>query len=100
MAIDEIIKFQKFMVIEEEKLPVFDSSWQWKELEIFWEWCFAKFEVKRNFWQSFEILVKLIDEIPKAFMHRDFHCRNLLVCPDGNLGLLISCGCDARSNNL
>ena len=87
MAIDEIIKFQKFLVIEEEKLPVFDSSWQWKELEIFWEWCLPNLS-EAEFRQSFEILVKLIDEIPKAFMHRDFHCRNLLVCPDGNLGII------------
>src|SRR5690606_4556660 len=34
------------------------------------------------------ILVRSALEQPRVFVHRDYHCRNLMVCPQGNPGIL------------
>ena len=77
LAIAQIANMQKSLIQSEENLPTFDVSWQWKELDIFREWCLPVSPetpiVKLPF------LVQAVDDIPKMFMHRDFHCRNLLV---------------------
>ena len=39
LAISEILKMQTSLSHSEKELPTFDVSWQWKELDIFREWC-------------------------------------------------------------
>ena len=87
LAINEIVKLQSALSKPEEKLPAFDSSWQTKELEIFREWCLPDTS-KSDYQKITESLTNSIDQIPKAFMHRDFHCRNLLFCTDRKLGVI------------
>ena len=87
LAINEIVKLQSALSKPEEKLPAFDTSWQTKELEIFREWCLPDTS-KSNYQRITESLTNSIDQIPKAFMHRDFHCRNLLFCTDRKLGVI------------
>ena len=87
LAINEIVKLQSALSKPEEKLPAFDSSWQTKELEIFREWCLPD-TPKSDYQRITESLTNSIDQIPKAFMHRDFHCRNLLFCTDRKLGVI------------
>ena len=87
LAINEIVKLQSALSKPEEKLPAFDSSWQTKELEIFREWCLPDTS-KSDYQRITESLTNSIDQIPKAFMHRDFHCRNLLFCTDRKLGVI------------
>ena len=87
LAINEIVKLQSALSKPEEKLPAFDSSWQTKELEIFREWCLPDTS-KSDYQKITESLTNSIDQIPKAFMHRDFHCRNLLLCTDRKLGVI------------
>ena len=87
LAINEIVKLQSALSKPEEKLPAFDSSWQTKELEIFREWCLPDTS-KSDYQRITESLTNSIDQIPKAFMHRDFHCRNLLLCTDRKLGVI------------
>jgi N-acetylmuramate 1-kinase len=87
LGINEIVKLQSALTKPEEKLPAFDSSWQTKELEIFREWCLPDTS-KSNYQRITESLTNSIDQIPKAFMHRDFHCRNLLFCTDRKLGVI------------
>lgn len=87
LGINEIIKLQSALSKPEEKLPAFDTSWQTKELEIFREWCLPD-TPKSDYQKITESLTHSIDQIPKAFMHRDFHCRNLLFCTDRKLGLI------------
>ena len=39
LAIDEILRFQNRLATVSFELPVFDTAWQEKELDIFREWC-------------------------------------------------------------
>jgi aminoglycoside/choline kinase family phosphotransferase len=87
LGINEIVKLQSALTKPEEKLPAFDTSWQTKELEIFREWCLPD-TPKSDYQKITESLTNSIDQIPKAFMHRDFHCRNLLFCTDRKLGVI------------
>lgn len=82
LAIDEILKFQVCLGSVASKLPVFNQVWQEKELEIFREWCLPGMSTG-EFQALTRVIVETIDQIPQAFMHRDFHCRNLLVAEDG-----------------
>lgn len=87
LATEEIYKLQKYLPESQKMLPTFTPSWQSKELEIFREWCTP--EISPSEYQEItDILVREVDKIPKAFMHRDFHCRNLLLCPDKNIGII------------
>lgn len=87
LATDEIISMQSSLTGAVHKLPTFDISWQWKELEIFREWCLPEIPEK-EYQEHIEILTHSIDQIPKAFMHRDFHCRNILVRSKNELGII------------
>ena len=87
LAIAQIANMQKSLIQSEENLPTFDVSWQWKELDIFREWCLH--DVSEDSYRETALtLVQAVDDIPKMFMHRDFHCRNLLVRDDGSLGII------------
>jgi aminoglycoside/choline kinase family phosphotransferase len=87
LATEEICKLQNSLPESQKKLPTFSPSWQSKELEIFREWCLPKIP-SSEYEEITNILVKEVDKIPKAFMHRDFHCRNLLLCPNKELGII------------
>ena len=87
LAIEEIIKFQKSLGEWATELPVFDRAWQSKELEIFREWCLPDVS-SQEFEKYTKPLIDGVDTIPKSFMHRDFHCRNLLVTNDGTPGII------------
>lgn len=86
-AIQEIIKMQKCATDWVAELPVFDMDWQNKELEIFRKWCLPSITMD-EFQEYTKPLVASIDQMPKSFMHRDFHCRNLLVLKDGSPGII------------
>ncbi|MDA9120004.1 phosphotransferase [Opitutales bacterium] len=87
LAVEEIIKFQKGLGDWATQLPVFDRAWQSKELEIFREWCLPDVS-SQEFEKYTKPLTDGVDTIPKSFMHRDFHCRNLLVTDDGTPGII------------
>ena len=87
LAIAQIANMQKSLIQSEENLPTFDVNWQWKELDIFREWCLP--DVSEDYYREVALsLVLAVDDIPKMFMHRDFHCRNLIVRDDGSLGII------------
>ncbi|MEK9773344.1 MAG: phosphotransferase [Opitutae bacterium] len=86
-AILEIIKMQKCSANWVSELPVFDPDWQIKELEIFRKWCLPHTS-ESEFQEYSRPLVDGVNQIPKSFMHRDFHCRNLLVLEDGSPGMI------------
>ncbi len=86
-ALEEILGFQQRLSDSKAFLPTFDPSWQRKELEIFRDWCLPE-DSKERFDQAVSKLIDLVDQIPKSFMHRDFHCRNLLLTDQGKLGII------------
>ena len=87
LAIEQILGFQKHLNLLTPSLPRFDLAWQAKELEIFREWCLPDVSPE-DFATLVSPLTRLIDQIPKSFMHRDFHCRNLLITGDKSLGII------------
>jgi len=87
LAIDEILRFQNRLATASLELPVFDTAWQEKELEIFREWCLPDLTAEEYLSRTRE-LIHAVDQIPKTFMHRDFHCRNLLLTEEGTPGVI------------
>ena len=92
-AIDTICKMQK--EASTENLKTFDIEEQRLELGIFRKW-FLNEHLKINdetinktkFNQGLEVLQNKIDSIPKSFVHRDFHSRNLMMTQKNNTGVL------------
>lgn len=75
--------------IDVSKLEVFDESFITRELHICTEWLFEKF-LHLSFTpdecslisNTFSILTSYCDNISKIAMHRDFHCRNIMLSHD------------------
>lgn len=86
-ATNEIVNFQSSLLKSEKKLPTFSPEWQVNELDIFREWCLPDLS-DIEYREITSVLVNAIDQIPKAFMHRDFHCRNILLCNEDKLGVI------------
>ena len=87
LATDQIIQFPSSLPNSEKSLPTFTTEWQVKELEIFREWCLPGI-TQMEYREITSPLVNAINRIPKSFMHRDFHCRNLLLYADQKLGVI------------
>ena len=87
LATSEIVNFQSTLLNSDDNLPTFCPIWQEKELEIFREWCLPDLP-DIEYREITSVLVNAIDQIPKAFMHRDFHCRNILLCQEEELGVI------------
>src|SRR5690606_25608265 len=45
-------------------------------------------EERSQLQQVFALLEKSATEQPRVLVHRDFHSRNLLLCAEGNLGII------------
>ena len=86
-ALAEILKLQTGLLKEANSLPDYDEDWVRMELEIFREWCHPNLP-QEEYGEIVHPLVKAFLEQPKVFVHRDFHCRNLLVLEDGNPGVI------------
>ena len=77
------------------QLPVCDSRFLLSELELFPEWYL---KVHRNIdlntnqrdivKRTFNLLIESATEQPYRFMHRDYHCRNLMVPDETTLGII------------
>ena len=86
-AMEEILKLQTGLQEEAKSLPDYDEAWIRMELEIFREWCHPNYS-EDQYHADVTPLVKTFLEQPRVFVHRDFHCRNLLVLPDGQPGVI------------
>ena len=86
-ALGEILKLQTGLTEEAATLANYDEDWVRMELEIFREWCLPDFP-KDEYRKVTTLLVETFLEQPRVFVHRDFHCRNLLVLSDGNPGVI------------
>ncbi|MBB3225706.1 hypothetical protein FHW69_000296 [Luteibacter sp. Sphag1AF] len=92
-ALDALIHMQTH--VDTRELPDFDRAWQTMELEIMPTW-FLETHLGQTLacsdWDvieaAFDVLMHGIAEQPRAFMHRDYHSRNLLVCPEHNPGII------------
>jgi len=87
LALGEILKLQTGLREEAKTLPDYDEEWVRMELEIFREWCLPELP-QEKYEKVTTLLVETFLEQPRIFVHRDFHCRNLLVLSDGNPGVI------------
>ncbi|MBT4665377.1 MAG: phosphotransferase, partial [Opitutae bacterium] len=87
LALEQILKLQTGLREEAKTLDDYDKGWVRMELEIFREWCLPEFP-QDEYEKVTTLLVETFLEQPRVFVHRDFHCRNLLVLPDGTPGVI------------
>ncbi len=86
-ALDLIVQLQALKPSELPSLEYFDQTFIQRELDIFAEWFVAKeLQLSGTEWQAAaqwqslcEELSVAIQEQPYVAMHRDFHCRNLML---------------------
>lgn len=92
-ALDALLRMQ--VHVDTGGLPSFDHAWQTMELEIMPTWLLEKhlgvtlacgeWDIVEN---AFTAIMKAIAEQPRAFMHRDYHSRNLLVTTERSPGII------------
>jgi N-acetylmuramate 1-kinase len=77
------------------KIPAFDEQHIRKELGYFDEWCLGKLlqlkltkTERKVLEQLYEALVSCFNQQAQVVAHRDFHSRNIMVLPSGELGLI------------
>lgn len=92
-AIQTLLSMQQFMHLP--TLPSFDDTLYWKEFDIFDQWYLgANLQKKlsdqdqKNLRAQYQLLIDSAKLQPQVFVHRDYHSRNLMLCADGELGIL------------
>ena len=76
-------------------LPVFDLAFLLREMQIFIDWFVLQHlkltlneQEQAMLQQHFLLLADTALQQPQAGMHRDYHSRNLMLQPDGNLAVI------------
>ena len=92
-ALDALLRMQSR--VDTSGLPAFDHAWQTMEMEIMPTWLLerhvgvtldcADWEIVE---QAFTVILRTLAEQPRAFMHRDYHSRNLLVTAERSPGII------------
>jgi len=92
-ALDALLRMQRY--VDPAGLPAFDRAWQTMEMELMPTWFLTRhlgLALGCDGWDelelAFTVVMANIATQPRGFMHRDFHCRNLLVCPGHNPGII------------
>jgi len=92
-AINSIILMQKNMPSDE--IPEYTAQLLNKEMDLFKEWFLEKLlgiifnQQQITVWEAAKnTLIKNAIEQPQTFVHRDYHSRNLIKTPSGEMGLI------------
>lgn len=92
-AMAAIIQLQKSMPVD--SIPEYSATMLDVEMELFQEWFVDKLlnlemsKEQYSQWQnSKDVLIKNAIQQPQTFVHRDFHSRNLIKTPSGDIGLI------------
>jgi len=92
-ALDALLRMQRY--VDPAGLPAFDRAWQTMEMELMPTWFLTRHlgvALGCDGWDelelAFTVVLANIAAQPRGFMHRDFHSRNLLVCPGRNPGII------------
>ena len=92
-AIDEIIKMQRS---DTKGLPPYDKDFLRFEMELMQEWYLEKYlnmiltdEDKNIINEALEHIANVVLEQPQGvFVHRDYHSRNIMLTPQGEVGII------------
>lgn len=92
MALDLLLPLQ---CCDTSELPHYDDAMLMREMDLFREWFLEKHlaltlepEDKEHLDMMFSVLATNALEQPTAFVHRDFHSRNLMVVDGQSLGII------------
>jgi N-acetylmuramate 1-kinase len=87
-AIDTVIRLQQ---VQDAQIEPYTRQRFADELDIYRDWCLgALLERAAPDWldDAFAVLLAATDAQPRCCVHRDYHCRNLLLRPDGGIGVV------------
>jgi len=94
-AIDALLQMQAAGTRESGDLPLYDDAMLRREMELFPEWFVgrhlglrASAGDQRAIESAFDWLCERARAQPVVLVHRDYHSRNLMVCPGRNPGIL------------
>ncbi len=94
-AIDALVRIQARGAEAARQLPPYDEKLLRFEMSLFPDWLLARHlelelsaEEGETLQSAFTALVANALEQPQVFVHRDYHSRNLMVCPGDNPGIL------------
>jgi N-acetylmuramate 1-kinase len=98
LSIDTLVAMQQGTVPSTYSLPYFDSSFMLYELDLFNQWFLNGYlkidltiEEAKLIQQTFSWLSAELFKQPKVFIHRDYHCRNIMIInnePNPQLGII------------
>ncbi len=94
-ALKALVTMQTARGSAARELPPYDHALLLREMELFPEWFLGRHiglavrdEERRMLDRLFETLAQAALSQPAAFVHRDYHSRNLLLTQDNNPGIL------------
>ncbi|MBY0544765.1 MAG: phosphotransferase [Gammaproteobacteria bacterium] len=94
-ALEVLVKIQKITYISNYDLPKFDESMMMREMMLFQEWFIEGLlkhplnaTEKNLLAKTFQQIAEKIASFQQCCVHRDYHSRNLMVLPSGDLGVL------------
>jgi hypothetical protein len=91
-ALSDLLPFHTNKTLLQAPLPHYDEALLRLEMALFEEWFIERYlddELPPALWENVQqMLVSSALEQPKVCVHRDYHSRNLMVLPSGELGVL------------
>ena len=94
-AIDALVRIQVRGARQARKLPEYSAKLLRFEMGLFQDWLLARHlgvaldaNEASMLAQVMELLTQSALAQPRVFVHRDYHSRNLMVCPGANPGIL------------
>ena len=94
-ALASLVVMQTTDIEAARTLPAYDRPLLLREMELLPEWLLGRHlgltvgpSERLMLDRSFDALVKAAESQPMAFVHRDYHSRNLLLTPERNPGIL------------
>ena len=94
-AIDALVEIQVRGVQHAKKLPAYDARLLRFEMGLFPDWLLARHlglaldpDEAARLARVMDLLTESALAQPRVFVHRDYHSRNLMVCPGSNPGIL------------
>ena len=95
LALQALNAVSQAPVIPNYRYPAFDESFMWKECGYVFEWLLPhhlqfqpSHQEEQQLKQEMGACISAITEQPQCVVHRDYHSRNLLLRPSGQLGII------------